>query len=143
MQEQELWTYAGIRQSGGKKIDCWLMIDGTEAWFPARGSHAVGHQYVVTVERGENGRLTKTDRDKYSNAPTEDVEGHLEGWTALHRAAQTELGRKAIEKKASQDDALDKALEPLLEMAAKVGSAQRAAFAAYVLHQLYTRGGWS
>jgi hypothetical protein len=95
VQEQELWTYAGIRQTGGKKVDCWLTVEGTELWFPSKGSHAIGHQYVVTVERSENGRVTKADRDKYSNAPTEDVEGYLEGWTALHRAAQTELGRKS------------------------------------------------
>jgi hypothetical protein len=132
---EETWTYAGVRVSrDGKRRHAWLDPSGEELTSSRTGgSMAVGSHYTVTVTRSDKVIIHGTPVYAGSAAG----QATRRALWAEHTAAQTRLELIRAERNAARRNALDEALAPLVELAAGLRtSAERDAFAVYVLRQL-------
>jgi len=131
----ETWTYAGVRAGGdGERLHAWLDAGGEEMLFSRSGTRmAVGSHYTVRVTR--DGTVTMHGTPAYAGTRADD-ETRRAAW-AEHTTAQTRLEMIRAERDDARRNALDEALAPLLELAARLRtSAERDALAAYVLRQI-------
>lgn len=141
---EEIWIFGGSRVGAkGVKVHAWLppgrhRAYADELWFKAGGSYAVGAAYTVRVSRADTTTTRHGAPEFLSSASA------LTGWTpeelatlnARHTAAETRLRLAAMERNVKRSSELDAALEPLLTIAAKLATPDRAAFTAYVLTKL-------
>jgi len=135
-EEEELWTYGGVRVSGrGRRVYAWIDQAGEELWFPKTGTHAaVGSQYKVTVKR-DDGVTSIIGTPQYAGrASDDDLRRQL--W-AQHSAATTSLELARAERSDARRNALDEAIAPLLRIARTLRTtAERDALAVYVLRKI-------
>jgi hypothetical protein len=134
----ETWTCAGVRiGSTGQRVIEWIDPAGEDLWYDTkRASYVVGGRYAVKVLRAD-GKISK-----YRN-PAPAYQGRaddprIEEWRAAEIAAETRLTAAARERSAKRQEPLDRALEPLIEIAASLRTgADRDAFTAYVIRRLH------
>lgn len=146
---QETWVYAGTRLKGEKgtgRFDTWLPLplpDDKDSHVNYRilkfdreikRSHlAVGSEYDVTVIRGTDG-VTLCGNPRYiGRHDNEELRAKLQ---ALHLAAEAEIKVRGMAAADKADSALERALEPLVAIAAETHTLQRTAFVAYVMDRL-------
>lgn len=145
----EIWVSVGIRLSAdGKRCSAWMPPEGESdrdilLYGERAGSYVIGGRYEVTVSRRPvDGRVITTrhsdpkfvGKDHY---PDPELKTTWQQWEADSLVAERELSRRGMERKMKQVQALDEALEPLLDIAAKFRTGKdRDAFAAYVLRRI-------
>src|SRR5579875_2939984 len=131
-EEEEVWTYGGVRVSGrGQRAYAWIDEAGEELWFPKTGTRsAVGSQYRVTVKRAD-GVTSIIGTPQYAGRACDD-ELRRQLW-AQHSAATTRLELARAERNDARRNAPDEAIAPLLEVARTMRTtAERDALADYV-----------
>jgi len=133
----ERWTYGGIRALDGKRVHAWIDPTGREMLYAHKrgGGWAIGSYYTAHISR--DGTTTRLHGlPAYTGEGTDDDALRRDLW-ASHTAAQTRLAELAQERNAARRNAIDDALQPLIAAARSLKtSADRDAFAAYVLRQL-------
>lgn len=133
----ERWIYGGIRALDGKRVHAWIDPTGRELLYAHRrgGGWAIGSYYIAHITREGtttrlHGLLTYTGAGIDNDALRRNL------W-ANHTAAQARLADLAHERNASRRNAIDEALQPLLDAARSLKtSAERDAFTAYVLRHI-------
>jgi len=133
----EVWAYAGIRvNTKGKRFHAWIdqAGAGTQLTYTDSGRWIVGGLYDVRVARDSSG-VTRT-YPKWAGSHVADRDLLLE-WSARDAAARARLAALARERSALKQDALDEALQPLLDIAAKLRvQADRDAFLATIIRRV-------
>ena len=135
-EEEEVWTYGGVRVSGrGQRVHAWIDQAGEELWFPKTGTHAaVGSQYKVTVKPAD-GVTSIIGIPKYAGRAVAD-QLRRQLW-AQHSAATTRLELIRAERNDAKRNALDEAIAPLLQIARTLRTtAERDALAVYVIRKI-------
>lgn len=130
----EVWTYAGIRNDGGKRAHAWIDPGGHEYWYGGKGSFGIGYSYDVKVSRTADSvrRTTPVYKGTSDVSPEKRRE-----WAALDRAAQTAIASHRLAANAARSDALAELVDPLAELARNLSmAADRDALAAYVLRRI-------
>jgi hypothetical protein len=130
----ETWVYAGIRVGyGGKRMHGWRDPSGEEHLYSDKGYFVIGGLYEVKVDRKSESLTRKTPQ--YTGDMLSRVEcGALE---AKDYAARQRLAALAQERSDAKRSELDRALEPLLAIAAKADYASRDAIVAYATRKIY------
>jgi hypothetical protein len=137
----EKWVFGGVRVSrDGTRLYAWIDPSGTELLYKPSGSPVVGSIYTARITRGvdDDGdpRVTCHGEPEYTGDGYVDPEQRRELF-AQDSVARTRLAMLRAERASERRDALDEALEPLVEIAAKLRTgADRDAFAAYVLRKI-------
>lgn len=141
----ETWVFGGSRVLSGKRVHAWVPLNydgltekagkaGPELLFKATGSFVVGSEYDVRASR-EDDRVSKIGTPAYLGQH-ENAELRA-GLEASHRAAETTLGRLALERNDKRRSALDEALAPVITLMKGVPYAQRDAFMVYIQRKLF------
>ena len=131
---EEVWTYAGRRILDGKRYYAWQDGTGRERYYAKSPANVIGGRYTATVRRDGDGvslyaepRYTGQYLDAHTRREME----------ALDIAAMATLAAKARERHDARRKALDDALQPLVDLAAKVSFGhERDALLAYVIRRL-------
>lgn len=131
----ETWTCAGARVHNGKLWTLWVWPDGAERYYATRG-FVTGGIYTLSVSRYEHGgkpHSTYWGEPEYAGRLDAGDE-RLVRWRAEEIAAEVRDAAAKRERSAKRQDPLDAALQPLIDIAAKMPmAADRRALAAYVL----------
>jgi hypothetical protein len=131
---EEVWTYAGRRVLHGKRYHAWQDGTGRERYYAKSSAIMIGGRYTVSVER-EGDRVSMYGEPRYTG-------DYLDAQTrremeALDIAAMAALAAQARERRDARQKALDDALQPLVDLAAKVSFGhERDALLAYVIRRL-------
>jgi hypothetical protein len=131
---EEIWTYAGRRALHGKRYHAWQDGTGRERYYAKSSASMIGGRYTVSVER-EGDRVSMYGEPRHTG-------DHLDAQTrremeTLDIAAMAVLATQARERRDSRQKALDDALQPLVDLAAKVSFGhERDALLAYVIRRL-------
>ena len=131
---EEIWTYAGRRESDGKRYYAWQDSDGQERYYAKVPASTVGGKYALMVTRdGEQVRVTPQPRytgEHVDNATRREME-------ALDIAASAMLAASARDRNDARRKALDDAVQPLADIAAKLKFGhERDALLAYVIRRI-------
>ena len=131
---EEIWTYAGRRESGGKRYYAWQDNAGQERWYAKVSAGTVGGRYALMVTRdGKHVSVYPEPRytsDRVDEATRREME-------ALDIAAAAILAAQVRDRNDARRKALDDAVTPLAEIAAKLKFGhERDAFLAYVIRRL-------
>ncbi len=131
---EEVWTYAGRRVSHGKRYHAWQDGSGRERYYAKSAAVMIGGRYTVTVSR--EGTNTWLHGEPHYTGEYADARTRRE-MEALDIAAMAALAAKTRERNDARRKALDDALQPLVDLAAKVSFGhERDALLAYVIRRL-------
>jgi len=134
---EEVWTFAGRRESDGKRYYAWQDGHGQERYYAKLSAHTIGGRYAVLVTR-EGDRVSVYPEARYTGEQVDD--GTRREMEALDIAASAILAAQARDRNAARRKALDDAVQPLAEIAAKLRFGhERDAFLAYVIRRLSQR----
>lgn len=130
-QQVEIWTCLGQRLGRSGKVSyVWQDADGKELWF-SKLKGTAGGIYEVEAERKPEG-ITVSQAVKYLHRHADADVIRLED-----QAAAKEIERSRLEKSDKRIDELDKAIQPLLEVANRTKSyAGRQALIEYVTRRI-------
>jgi len=130
----EIWTYAGRRASKGKRFYAWQDPHRRERYYAKLPAITIGGRYAVTVAR-EGEQVSVYGEARYTGQPVDDrARREME---ALDIAAMAILAARARERNDARRKALDDAVRPLADIAAKLKFGhERDAFLAYVIRRL-------
>jgi hypothetical protein len=133
----EVWTYLGIRlNTKGQRRAAWMDPKGTTLYYaPVAGqTPVIGGLYDVQVQR-DGGRVTR--KVPVYTGRTTDLADQVADWTAAHHVAQVQLARQRRESNDAKADALDRAIQPLIDIAQTLRTgADRDALAAYIIRRV-------
>jgi hypothetical protein len=130
----EVWTYAGRRMLHGKRYHAWQDGSRRERYYAKSAATVIGGRYVVTVSREGTNTWLHGDPRYTGEQVDERTRREME---ALDIAAMADLAAKARERNDARRKALDAALQPLVDLAAKVSFGhERDAFLAYVIRRI-------
>lgn len=134
---EEVWTFAGRRESDGKKYYAWQDSHGQERYYAKVQAHTIGGRYAVLVTRtGEH--VSVYPEARYTGDRVD--EGTRRETEALDIAASALLAAQARDRNDARRKALEDAVQPLAEIAAKLRFGhERDAFLAYVIRRLSQR----
>jgi hypothetical protein len=140
----EEWTYLGRRLNANRTLQAvWRDPDGTDRWYPVKhAGQVIGGTYRVKIQQNTGGSVSLYLDPEYldRDVPAEAAEWQLADITAVARTKSL-----ASERRTAKRDALDLALDPLLDLARDLRTgAERDVFAAYILRQVnasWTRAG--
>lgn len=134
---EEVWTFAGRRESDGKKYYAWQDGHGQERYYAKVQAHTIGGRYAVLVTRTGD-RVSVYPEARYTGEQVD--EGTRREMEALDIAASATLAAQARDRNDSRRKALEDAVQPLAEIAAKLRFGhERDAFLAYVIRRLSQR----
>lgn len=137
----EEWHAAGLRVGkGGKRAYAWVDAGHHVLTFPQRsGTYSLGAVYEVEVSRdGDN--LVMFGSPRFVG-PRDPEDKRVLDWRIREVAAEGELEHDRQLRAAKDNDPLDAALAPLLDVASRLRTrVQRRAFTAEVLRRL--EAGW-
>jgi hypothetical protein len=134
---EEVWTFAGRRESDGKRYYAWQDGHGQERYYAKVQAHTIGGRYAVLVTR--NGEQVSVYPEARYTGDRVD-EGTRREMEALDIAASALLATQARDRNDARRKALDEAVQPLAEIAAKLRFGhERDAFLAYVIRRLSQR----
>jgi hypothetical protein len=134
---EEVWTFAGRRESDGKRYYAWQDGHGEERFYAKVQAHTIGGRYAVLVTR--NGEQVSVYPEARYTGDRID-EGTRREMEALDIAASALLAAQARDRNDARRKALDEAVQPLAEIAAKLRFGhERDAFLAYVIRRLSQR----
>jgi hypothetical protein len=131
---EEVWTYAGRRVLDGKRYYAWQDGTGRERYYAKSSASVIGGRYTVSVGC-EGDRVCMYGEPRYTG-------DYLDAQTrremeVLDIAAMAVLAAQARERRDARQKALDDALQPLVDLAAKVSFGhERDALLAYVIRRL-------
>jgi len=130
----EIWTYAGRRASKGKRFYAWQDPHRRERYYAKLPAITIGGRYTVTVAR-EGDTVSVYGEARYTGDGVDDrTRREME---ALDIAAMAILAARARERNDARRKALDDAVRPLADIAAKLKFGhERDAFLAYVIRRL-------
>jgi hypothetical protein len=130
----EVWTYAGRRESNGKRYYAWHDSQGEERFYAKVSAGTVGGKYAVMVTR-DGERVSIYPEPRYTGEKVD--EPTRQEMEALDIAAMALLAAQARERNDARHRALDDAVAPLVAIAAKLRFGhERDAFLAYVIRRL-------
>lgn len=134
---EEVWTFAGRRESDGKRYYAWQDGHGEERYYAKVQAHAIGGKYALLVTRtGE--QVSVYPEARYTGERVD--EGTRREMEALDIAAVALLAAQARDRNDARRKALDDAIRPLADIAAKLRFGhERDAFLAYVIRRLSQR----
>jgi hypothetical protein len=134
---EEVWTYAGRRESNGKRYYAWQDGQGQERYYAKVAAGVVGGKYVLMVTR-DGERVSVYPEPRYTGDRVDQaIRREME---ALDIAATAVLAAQALDRNDARRKALDDAVKPLAEVAAKLRIGhERDAFLAYVIRRLSGR----
>ena len=134
---EEVWTFAGRRESDGKRYYAWQDGHGQERYYAKVPANTVGGKYAVLVTR-DGERVSVYPEPRYTGDRVD--EGTRREMEALDIAASALLAAQARDRNDARRKALDDAVQPLAEIAAKLRFGhERDAFLAYVIRRLSQR----
>lgn len=134
---EEVWTFAGRRESDGKRYYAWQDSHGQERYYAKVQASTVGGKYAVLVTR-DGERVSVYPEPRYTGERVD--EGTRREMEALDIAASATLAAQARDRSDARRKALDDAVQPLAEIAAKLRFGhERDAFLAYVIRRLAQR----
>src|SRR5439155_14084706 len=130
----EVWTYAGWRVLDGKRYHAWQDGTGRERYYAKSAATVIGGRYVVTVSRKGKNTWLHGEARYTGERVDERTRREME---ALDIAAMAVLAATTRERNDARRKALDDALRPLVDLAAKVSFGhERDAFLAYVIRRI-------
>jgi hypothetical protein len=131
---EEIWTFAGRRELNGKKYHAWQDGHRHELYYAKVPAITIGGRYTVSVTR-QGERVIVHGKARYTG---QQVDNHTRReMEALDTAAMAILAAKARDRKDARRKALDDAIQPLADIAAKLKLGhERDAFLAYVIRRL-------
>jgi hypothetical protein len=130
----EVWTYAGRRVLHGKRYHAWQDGSGRERYYAKSAATMIGGRYVVTVSREDTNTWIHGEPRYTGEHLDERTRREME---ALDIAAMADLAAKTRERHDARQKALDAALQPLVDLAAKVAFGhERDALLAYVIRRI-------
>ncbi|GLY98835.1 hypothetical protein [Actinoplanes sp. NBRC 103695] len=134
---EEVWTFAGRRESDGKKYYAWQDGHGQERYYAKVPANTIGGRYAVLVTR-DGERVSVYPEARYTGERVD--EGTRREMEALDIAASALLAALARDRNDARRKALDDAVQPFAEIAAKLRFGhERDAFLAYVIRRLSQR----
>ncbi len=131
---EEVWTYAGRRVFKGKRFYAWQDPHRRERYYAKLPAVTIGGRYTVTVAR-EGDTVSAYGEAHYTGVSVDDrTRREME---ALDIAATAILAAQVRERNDARRKALDDAVQPLADIAAKLKFGnERDAFLAYVIRRL-------
>lgn len=134
---EEIWTFAGRSESDGKRYYAWQDGHGEERYYAKVQAHTIGGKYALLVTRtGE--QVSVYPEARYTGEQVD--EGTRREMEALDIAAVALLAAQARDRNDARRKALEDAVQPLAEIAAKLRFGhERDAFLAYVIRRLSQR----
>jgi hypothetical protein len=131
---EEVWTYAGRRAFKGKRFYAWQDPHRRERYYAKLPAITIGGRYTVAVAR-EGDTVSAYGEAHYTGDGVDDrTRREME---ALDIAATAILAAQARERNDARRKALDDAVQPLANIAAKLTFGnERDAFLAYVIRRL-------
>jgi len=115
----EIWTFAGRRlDAKGRAHHEWIPSEGETLWFKVTGSYVIGGRYDVQVIHHPAGGTSMRGVPTYIR-PIQDTE-QIAVWEAQDKASQTTAAVLRRERSAAASSELDRALGPLLTIAARM-----------------------
>jgi hypothetical protein len=134
---EEIWTFAGRRESDGKRYYAWQDGHGEERYYAKVQAHTIGGRYAVLVTRTGT-QVSVYPEARYTGERVD--EGTRREMEALDIAAIALLAAQARDRNDARRKALEEAVQPLAEIAAKMRFGhERDAFLAYVIRRLAQR----
>ncbi|GAA1810986.1 hypothetical protein GCM10009682_35710 [Luedemannella flava] len=134
---EEIWTYAGRRERDGKRYYAWHDNTGQERWYAKVSAGTVGGRYALMVTRGGE-HVTVYPQPRYTSERVDEVTRRE--MEAFDIAAAAALAAHTRDRNDARRKALDDAVAPLAEIAAKLKFGhERDAFLAYVIRRLSKR----
>jgi hypothetical protein len=131
---EEVWTFAGRRAFKGKRFYAWQDPHRRERYYAKLPAITIGGRYTVTVAR--EGDTVSAYGEARSTGDGVDDRTRRE-MEALDIAATAILAALARERNDARRKALDDAVQPLADIAAKLTFGnERDAFLAYVIRRL-------
>lgn len=117
----EVWTYVGRRANdkAAHAASAWLDASGEERWYtsPKMAATVVGGRYRLDVVRdGDRASVIPSSREYVEFDADADADA-VARWLVLDEAARAKHSRRAAERKAAKNTALDEALRPLEQVA--------------------------
>jgi hypothetical protein len=130
----EIWTYAGRREHKGKRFYAWQDEHGHERYYAKVAAITIGGRYSLSVAR-EGDTVSVYGEARYTGQQTNDrTRREME---ALDIAATAILAAQARDRNDARRKALDDAVQPLSDIAAKLKFGhERDAFLAHVIRRL-------
>jgi hypothetical protein len=133
----EMWTFAGRRESDGKRYYAWQDGHGRERYYAKVPANTVGGRYALLVTR-DGERVSVYPVARYTGDRVD--EGTRREMEALDIAASALLAAQARDRNDARRKALEDAVQPLAEIAVKLRFGhERDAFLAYVIRRLAQR----
>jgi hypothetical protein len=134
---EEVWVYAGRRDSDGKKYYAWQDPHGQERYYAKVPALTVGGKYTLRVTR-HGDRVSVYPDPRYTGEQVDQpTRREME---ALDIAATAILAAATRDRNDARRKALDDAVAPLAQIAAKLRFGhERDAFLAYVIRRLTQR----
>jgi hypothetical protein len=134
---EEIWTYAGRREIDGKRYYAWQDGHGKQRYYAKVPASTVGGKYALMVTREGERVFVAPDLRYTGERVDEQTRREME---ALDIAAATLLAAQARDRSDARRKALEDAIAPLAEIAAKLRFGhERDAFLAYVIRRLSQR----
>jgi hypothetical protein len=134
---EEVWTYAGRRESDGKRYHAWQDGKGQERYYAKVAAGVVGGKYTLMVTR-DGDRVSVYPEPRYTGDRVD--QATRREMEALDIAATAILAAQALDRNDARRKALDDAVQPLAEIAAKLRFGhERDAFLAHVIRRLSGR----
>jgi hypothetical protein len=134
---EEVWTFAGRRESDGKRYYAWQDSHGQERYYAKLSAHTIGGRYAVLVTRTGT-RVSTYPEARYTGERVDEVTRRE--MEALDIAASALLAAQTRDRNDARRKALEDAVQPLAEIAAKLRFGhERDAFLAYVIRRLAQR----
>jgi hypothetical protein len=134
---EEIWTYAGRRESSGKRYFAWQDGQGEQRYYGKVSAATVGGKYALMVTR-DGERVSVYPEPRYTGVRVD--EATRREMEALDIAAAAILAAQARDRNDSRRKALEDAIAPLAEIAAKLRFGhERDAFLAHVIRRLSGR----
>jgi len=135
----EHWTWAGRRLNHKDEVRAvWAGPDGTQRSYPAKyAGKVIGGTYSVTISRSADGATTLWGIPVFFEPPHVDDDPQFLDWAIQDGTCMARKRLKAMERAAAKQSPLDRALEPILDIAARMRTnADRDALAAYIIREI-------
>jgi hypothetical protein len=136
----EQWVYAGVRDNAGKRSHAWIDEQDVERWYSDKSTFVIGGIYDVKVSRTPGTSTPDSVRRATPVYTGQKVDqAQRQAMFTQDHLAKVSLARALAERKDAKVDELERALRPLIDIAATLRSQyDRDAFAALVLRQINT-----
>jgi hypothetical protein len=139
----EEWVHTGVRVSSkGKRVTTWQVPSGKAISFIERKSYITGGVYTVKVSDAEGGGIVRHGDPRWDHRYDNDDD--VAQWRAREVAAEAALAHKVNERAAAKRDALNEAMNPLVNIARTLRtSAERDAFIAHIINRITQEAWWT